>query len=77
MGERPSRLEREQRVAETFDSFEQHLAENDMDLEKTKFFLGADLVIDPMTERSSDVEANALFTRQYRKGFELPEVLKA
>ena len=48
-----------------------------MDLEKTKFFLGADLVIDPMTERSSDVEANALFTRQYRKGFELPEVLKA
>jgi hypothetical protein len=32
------------------------------------------LTIDPVTELSSDPEANRLFTREYRKGFELPEV---
>jgi hypothetical protein len=32
------------------------------------------LVIDPATEKSTDGEANRLFTRDYRKGYELPRV---
>jgi hypothetical protein len=31
-------------------------------------------MIDSTTERSTDAEANRLFTREYRKGFELPRV---
>jgi len=30
------------------------------------------LAIDPATELSSDSDANALFSRNYRKGYELP-----
>jgi hypothetical protein len=35
---------------------------------------GRELSIDPRTERSTDPEANRLFTRDYRKGFELPRM---
>jgi hypothetical protein len=59
-------------VAATWETFEKHLAENQVDFAATKLKLGRELTIDPVTERSSDAEANALFTREYRKGFELP-----
>jgi hypothetical protein len=36
--------------------------------------LGRELSIDPVGEKSSDPEANARFTREYRKGYELPRV---
>ncbi len=36
-------------------------------------YLGKSLMIDPKTELSTDEAANKLFTREYRKGFELPE----
>jgi hypothetical protein len=36
--------------------------------------MGRELTIDPKTERSTDAEANHLFSRDYRKGFELPRV---
>jgi hypothetical protein len=61
-------------VVETFDSFEAHLRENGVDENTTPYRLGRALTIDPVTELSSDPEANRLFTREYRKGFELPEV---
>lgn len=59
---------------QTLDSFEAHLAENKVDFETTPYVLGRPLTIDPKTELSSDAEANKLFTREYRKGYELPEV---
>jgi hypothetical protein len=31
-------------------------------------------VIDPTTEKATDPAANRLFTREYRKGYELPRV---
>lgn len=76
-GTRPSQMADNKPVKETLDSFEAHLKDNGVDFETTKFYLGRELTIDPKTERSSDSEANRLFTRQYRKGYELPEMPKA
>jgi hypothetical protein len=36
-------------------------------------YLGESLMIDCKTELSTDKAAYKLFTREYRKGFELPE----
>jgi predicted dehydrogenase len=62
------------RVRETLASFHAHLAENDIDYSATPFSLGRLLTIDPETEKSDDPEANRLFSREYRTGFELPRV---
>jgi len=59
-------------VKATLESFEAHLAENGVDFEQTPLRLGRTLTIDPETETSDDAEANRLFTREYRKGYELP-----
>jgi hypothetical protein len=73
-GTRPAGFENHKHVVQTLDSFEAHLAENKVDFETTPYVLGRPLTIDPKTELSSDAEANKLFTREYRKGYELPEV---
>ncbi|MEX0670374.1 MAG: Gfo/Idh/MocA family oxidoreductase [Pirellulales bacterium] len=73
-GTTPSLAASDEHVRETFASLEGHLAENGVDFAQTPLKLGRSLVIDPKTERSSDPEANALFGREYRKGFELPRV---
>ena len=72
-GTRPSHLTGDRHVMETLASFEDHLTENGVDFNATKFYLGQPLSIDPQTELSSDASANRLFTREYRQGFELPE----
>ena len=74
IGTRPSLAADDPRVVASLDTFEAHLRENDVDVAKTKLLLGRELVIDPRTERSSDEAANRLFTRDYRKGYELPRV---
>jgi len=76
-GTRPSRLADNKRVVETLASFEEHLKENGVDFNTTPFYLGAELTVDPKTELSDNAAANRLFTREYRKGFELPEVSKS
>ena len=76
-GTRPSQMAENKPVKETLDSFEAHLKDNSVNFETTKFYLGRELTIDPKTELSTDSEANRLFTRQYRKGYELPELPKA
>jgi len=73
-GTRPSQFADNKHVTETLVSFEAHLQEAGVDFKATKFFLGQELTIDPKTELSSDPAANQLFTREYRKGFELPRV---
>ncbi len=72
-GTRPTDYADDKHVKETLDSFEAHLAENGVDFNATKLYLGKSLTIDPKTELSTDEAANKLFTREYRKGFELPE----
>ena len=73
-GTRPTLAADDKRVAATFDSFETHLRENEIDFAQTPLKLGRELAIDPQTERSTDPEANRLFTREYRAGYELPRV---
>ncbi len=72
LGTRPNFATDDKRVAQTFETFEAHLKANNVDFAQTKLKLGRVLELDPKTELSSDPEANTLFTREYRKGFELP-----
>jgi len=60
-------------VSDTFASFEKHLAANNVDVAETPYAVGRELMIDPVTEKSSDAEANRLFAREYRQGYELPK----
>ncbi|MFM7111223.1 MAG: gfo/Idh/MocA family oxidoreductase, partial [Planctomycetota bacterium] len=76
-GTRPSLMADNKHVKQTLESFEAYLKESAVDFDKTKLILGRELTINPKTELSSDAEANALFTRKYRKGFELPEIPNA
>jgi len=64
----------EKHVRQTCESFTAHLRENEIDFQTTPLLLGRELTIDPRTERSTDPEANRLFTREYRTGYELPRV---
>jgi len=73
-GRRPRLAADEKHVEATYDGFEKHLAENAVDFASTALRLGRQLEIDPRTERSADEAANRLFTREYRKGYELPRV---
>lgn len=76
-GTRPSHMANDKHVIETLTSFEEHLKENNVDFNETKYYLGQELSIDPKTELSTDETANRMFTREYRKGFELPVVMEA
>ena len=61
------------RVRETFERTRKHLAENDVDLEKSPLTLGSLLRIDPEREAFLDnPEADALLTREYRRPFVVP-----
>lgn len=58
---------------ETYMRFEEHLAENGVPMNDTKYLLGPKLEINPKRENfNGHREANALLTREYRKGFEVP-----
>lgn len=61
---------------EAFGRFAEHLAANDVDLEKNKASLGVHLKMDPTAERFIDNDtANKLLTREYRKPYVVPEVV--
>jgi len=72
LGTRPALAKDDPHVRASLDSFETYVRENGVDLSKTTLSLGRELTIDPKTERATDPAANALFTREYRKGWELP-----
>jgi predicted dehydrogenase len=61
-------------AADTVASMEKHLKEAGVSLGQTELRVGRRLAVDPKTETfpSSETEANALLTREYRKGFEVP-----
>lgn len=63
-------------LAARFESFREHLAHNEIDLQKTCVSCGPWLAMDPKTERFLDNDAaNALLTRDYRKPFVVPETV--
>jgi predicted dehydrogenase len=60
-------------VTETFERTRRHLAENNVDIEKSKLTLGTLLRIAPGQETFIDnPRANALLTREYRRPFVVP-----
>jgi predicted dehydrogenase len=60
-------------VQETFERTRRHLAENNVDLEKSKLTLGQALRLDSENEKFLDnSSADALLTREYRKPFVVP-----
>jgi predicted dehydrogenase len=74
LGTRPTLAADDPRVKASLDTFQTYLDEADVDLAQTKLLLGRELSIDARSERSSDEAANRLFTRDYRKGYDLPRV---
>ena len=61
-------------VAEALGRMEEHLVANNVDLKKAALTLGPVLEMNPKTERFTNSEAaNKLLTREYRKGFVVPE----
>jgi predicted dehydrogenase len=60
-------------AAETLGRMEEHLKENKVPLDGTKCQVGKKLTINPKEETfKDDKDANAMLTREYRKGFEVP-----
>jgi predicted dehydrogenase len=67
------KLKVQENVLETCDRTLRHLAENKVDLDKTKLTLGLLLAVDSEREAFADnPQANALLTREYRKPFVVP-----
>jgi len=67
-------VKNEKGVAEAFGRMEEHLVANNVDLKKATLTLGPVLEMNPKTERFTNNEAaNKLLTREYRKGFVVPE----
>ena len=67
-------VKNEKGVAEALGRMEEHLVANNVDLKKATLTLGPVLEMNPKTERFTNNEAaNTLLTREYRKGFVVPE----
>lgn len=60
-------------AVETLARTEEHLKDNKVPLEQTSYRLGRKLAFDPKAETFQDSEANQHLSREYRKGFEVPE----
>src|SRR5262249_39616627 len=57
-------------AGEAFTSMIEHLKQNKIEFNDVEYRLGRKLTLDPATERFvGDSDANALLTREYRKGF--------
>ena len=53
---------------------EEHLKDNSVQLNETNYRVGRRLTVDPKAETfvGGDKEAEAMLTREYRKGYEVP-----
>lgn len=72
-GQAPQAFAKDKDAGETFERMEKHLKDNKIDLAAVKCRVGRKLTLDPATERFvNDKDANAMLTRPYRKGFEVP-----
>jgi len=61
-------------LAESLGRMEEHLQANQVDAKRYPITLGADLKMDPQTERfTGNSKANKMLTREYRKPFVVPE----
>ena len=73
-GQTPKAFAKDKDAGETFERMEQHLKDNKISLDEIKCRVGRKLNLEPTKETfAGDQEANAMLTREYRKGFEVPE----
>lgn len=70
---RPEELTKDPDVLDVLERTEQHLAENGVDLDRSGYILGRELIVDAEKETTQDPQANLLLTRPYRKPFVVPE----
>jgi predicted dehydrogenase len=61
-------------VRETFASFNEHLSEGPLNLDKQPLTLGPWLKLDPATDSPVEPEAAPFLTREYRKPYVLPDI---
>lgn len=72
-GDPPAGLAGNEYAVDVFERTKSHLKENNVDPSQVKFAMGPKLKVDPKTESFVDnADANAMTTREYRKGFEVP-----
>jgi predicted dehydrogenase len=72
-GQKPQAFAKDKDAGESFERMEQHLKDNKLDLGSIQCRIGRKLALQPAQERFvADREADALLTREYRKGFEVP-----
>jgi predicted dehydrogenase len=72
-GQTPQAFAKDKDAGETFERMEQHLKDNKIALDAVKCRIGRKLTVDPGKEVFlADKDANAMLTREYRKGFEVP-----
>jgi len=70
----PKAFAKDKDAGETFERMEQHLKDNKVDLDTVKCRVGRKLDLEPTKEIFVGAkDANAMLTREYRKGFEVPE----
>jgi predicted dehydrogenase len=70
----PKAFAKDKDAGQAFESMEQHLKDNKISLETIQCHVGRKLKLDPAKEIFlGDKDANAMLTREYRKGFEVPE----
>jgi predicted dehydrogenase len=72
-GQAPKAFAKDKDAGETFERMEQHLKDNKISLDSLQCRVGRKLALNPAAETFVDApEANAMLTREYRKGFEVP-----
>ena len=72
-GQTPQAFAKDKDAGESFERMEQHLKDNKVSLDAVKCRIGRKLAVEPAKEIFlGDKDANALLTREYRKGFEVP-----
>jgi len=73
-GQTPKAFAKDKDAGETFERMEQHLKDNKISLDGVQCRVGRKLAFDPAKETFlGDKDADAMLTREYRKGFEVPE----
>jgi GFO/IDH/MocA oxidoreductase family protein len=73
-GQTPQAFAKDKDAGESFERMEQHLKDNKVSLDSVKCRIGRKLTVEPAKEIFlGDQDANAMLTREYRKGFEVPE----
>ncbi|QDU45306.1 Alpha-N-acetylgalactosaminidase [Symmachiella dynata] len=72
-GAAPAGLAGNEFAVDVFERTKSHLKDNNVDPSQVKFAMGPKLMVDKKTESFIDnAAANALTTREYRKGYEVP-----